>query len=242
MLGLVATVLGLFVVAQLIALTDAGRRLVEESGLTPAEYARSGFFQLCWAIAVLVAFLTLVRGLAAPEVLTTPNVRVLGAIVPVLALGLVVVSLRRMALYDQAFGLTMLRLCVVGAALWMGGTLIMIALRNAGIGASRDWLLCGGGAWALALVVVANVANPEAFVVRHNLARAEAGAPLDLTYLGTLSDDAVPGLADAIERGDHRTRTALRASLRCGDDTTGTAAANWAAMRAAQRRAALCEQ
>ena len=34
-------VLGLFVVAQLLALTSAGQRLVQQSGLTPAEYARS---------------------------------------------------------------------------------------------------------------------------------------------------------------------------------------------------------
>jgi Domain of unknown function (DUF4153) len=39
-------------------------------------------------------------------------VRILGAAVPGLALGLVAVSLRRMALYDQAFGLTRLRLWI----------------------------------------------------------------------------------------------------------------------------------
>ena len=54
--------------------------------------------------------------------------RTLAALVPALALGLVVVSLRRMQLYDQAFGLTMLRLWVVGGAVWLGGLLLMMAL------------------------------------------------------------------------------------------------------------------
>ena len=124
--------------------------------------------------------------------------RGLGAAVPVLALGLVVVSLRRMALYDDVFGLTMLRLWVVGAAVWMGSVLVMTAVRNGRRPDGGNWLVAGAGLSAVLLVVVADVADPEAFVVRHNLARAEAGAELDLGYLFELSDDAVPALADGL--------------------------------------------
>lgn len=47
----------LFVAAQLVAMTTAGERLVRQSGMTPSEYARSGFFQLCWATLVIVSLL-----------------------------------------------------------------------------------------------------------------------------------------------------------------------------------------
>jgi Domain of unknown function (DUF4173) len=248
MLGLVAVVLGLFVVAQLVALTDAGDRLVEQAGLTPAEYARGGFFQLCWAAGLLLAFLGLVRALASPEALARPLVRVLGALVPGLAIGLVVVSLRRMALYDEAFGLTMLRLWVVGAAVWMGLVLVMTAVRALGAPEGRNWVLAAAGGAALLLVLVAGVGNPEAFVVRHNLGRAAdeasltaAGAELDTEYLAGLSDDAVPAIADEIGATvDGATDRALLVALRCGDDPDGVAALNLAAARATDARERHC--
>jgi hypothetical protein len=248
MLVLAVAVSGMFAVSQLVALTGAGRRLVESSGSTPSEYARSGFFQLCWAAAVLVAFLALVRALARPGVLDHPAVRSLGAAAPALALGLVVVSLRRMALYDDAFGLTMLRLWVVGIALWLGVLLLLLALHAAGLRADRDWVLGAAGVVALVLVVVADVADPEAFVVRHNVERAERGAELDPVYLGELSDDAVPAIADALAATtDADTRRALLAALHCdgdrdgeSDEVDGVATLNLAVARAREARDEAC--
>jgi hypothetical protein len=241
MLSLAVGVLALFAVAQLVALSDAGHRLVIESGMTPAEYARSGFFQLCWATALLVAFLALVRGLAAPEVYDGAAVRALAGAVPLLAIGLVVVSLRRMALYDAAFGMTMLRLWVVGAAVWMGLLLAMFAMRNVGLGRNRSWLVGGAGATALALIMVANVANPEAFVAHHNIMRAEHGHELDAGYLGGLSDDAVPAVVDAIRPSrSGAVRAALRDAFSCDSRSTGAAALNVAALRADHARRQLC--
>lgn len=241
MLALAALVLGLFVVSQLVALTDAGQRLVESAGLTPAEYARSGFFQLCRAAGLLLAFLGLVRALATPRALEQRLVRGLGAVVPTLALGLVVVSLRRMALYDQAFGLTMLRLWVIGAAVWMGLVLVMIVVRNLGPDAGRSWLVAGTGLAGVALVLVADVGDPEAFVARHNLERARQGAELDVGYLSGLSDDALPTIAGAIDvAGDPGAQDQLVDALRCAHEEQGVAALNLATARAADVRRDLC--
>ena len=240
-LGLVSAVLTLFVVSQLVALTDAGDRLVESAGLTPAEYARSGFFQLCWATALLLGFLTLVRSLGDAEALRRRPVIVLGAVVPLLALGLVVVSLRRMALYDEAFGLTMLRLAVVGAAIWMGVVLVMTTARNLGLGAERGWLVAGAGAAGLVILLAANVSNPEALVARHNIERARGGAELDVDYLASMSDDVVPTVVDAIDQEpDAERRADLERALRCDDDVIGVARLNLARERADGERAARC--
>lgn len=242
MLGLAAAVLGLFSLAQLLALTDAGDRLVASSGLTPAEYARSGFFQLCWATGILLAFLGLVRRVATPDVLDRPGIRVLGGLVPLLGLTLVGVSLRRMALYDDAFGLTVLRLAVVGAAGWFGVVLLLVAVRNLGLGRSRDWVFGGAAAAALVLVLLANGSDPEAFVVRHDVARARAGegVELDAGYLAGLSDDAVPALVEAARtEQDPARQAALLAAIGC-EDATGTASLNRAAQRAADARDLVC--
>lgn len=241
MLALAAFVMGLFVVSQLVALTSAGHRLIDSAGLTPAVYARSGFFQLCWATGVLVGFLALVRSLAAPGVLAHPVVRRLAGLVPVLALGLVAVSLRRMALYDQAFGLTMLRLWVIGAAAWMGSVLLLVAARNLDARAGRDWVVGGAGAVALALLVVANLANPEAFIVNHNVGRAAAGTALDDAYLGQLSADAVPAIVDvAATTEDAALQARLLDAIGCGSDRHGAAALNVGEARAAAARRDAC--
>ncbi|HVJ97466.1 MAG TPA: DUF4173 domain-containing protein, partial [Acidimicrobiia bacterium] len=169
-------------------------------------------------------------------------VRVLATLVPLMAIGLVVVSVRRMALYDEAFGLTMLRLWVVVAAVWMGVVLLMIAARNAGIGRGRNWLFGGTLAAALALTLLVNVFSPEAFIVRHNVERAERGKTFDAAYLNSLSDDAVPAIVDAIEHSPSPTvRSALSASFPCNRHRTGVAAVNRGAKMANDDRRRLCE-
>lgn len=244
MLGLTAAVLGLFVVAQLVALTGAGDRLVQQAGLTPSEYARSGFFQLCWATALILGLLGLIRGLAHHDAVRARPVRVLAAVVPLLALGLVAVSLRRLALYDDAFGLTMLRLSVTVAAVWMGIVLCLIAARNAGLRADRQWVLGAAACAALALVVAADVADPEAFVVRHNVARAERGATFDGDYLATLSDDALPAVVAEQARtraaGETDLERALDPALRCDRTPHGATTLNLAVAEAASTRRAAC--
>jgi hypothetical protein len=49
-----------------------------------------------------------------------------------------------------------------------------------------------------AVLALLNFVNPDALVVRANVARAEAGMELDAGYLASLSADAVPSLAGAI--------------------------------------------
>lgn len=242
MLGLAVAVLGVFSVAQVLALTGAGEQVVTSSGLTPAEYARTGFFQLCWATGILVVFLAGVRALAAPGVFADRRVKALAALAPLLTLGLVVVSLRRMALYDAAFGLTMLRVAVVAVTLWLGVTLVLMAIRNLGLLSGREWLLGASAATALVLLAVANVANPEALVVRHNLDRASQGEEIDTSYFASLSDDAVPAIADAQQDTmDPALADDLERALRCGDDRTGASAWNVAARSAATARADACK-
>lgn len=239
-LGLAALVLGLFVLSQAVALTGAGQRLIGEAGLTPAEYARTGFFQLCWASVVVVGYLALARFLASADTYATTSVRVLSAAVPLLALGLVGVSLRRMALYDEAFGLTMLRLSVIGACVWIGAVLVMMAARNAGMAMDREWVFGGAVSAALVVVIAANVMNPEAFVVRHNVARAAAGATVDADYFALLSADAIPAIAEAATQADSSRANELRDVIGCDDRARGVATLNLAVGRAAAVRRELC--
>jgi hypothetical protein len=107
---------------------------------------------------------------------------------------------------------------------------VMTAVRNAGR-SGGGWLVAGAGIAALVLVLGADVANPEAFVVRHNGDRARDGADLDIEYVVGLSADAVPAIADD---------PLMARYLYCTVDPRGVAALNLAEARAADRRKDAC--
>jgi hypothetical protein len=56
------------------------------------------------------------------------------------------------------------------------------------------YVATGVVAVSLGFVITMNLLNPDAFIVRQNITRYEAGETLDAAYLGTLSADAVPSL------------------------------------------------
>jgi hypothetical protein len=79
---------------------------------------------------------------------------------------------------------------------------------------------------AIALAVVTllavDVANPEAVIVRRNVDRFAGTDQLDVDYLLGLTDDAVPGLLDALPRmtpdqADHVRRVACEGERRATD-------------------------
>jgi hypothetical protein len=61
-----------FAAAQLVAVSSGGRRVIETAGLTYAEYARTGFFQLLAVAAITLTALMTLWGLADRE---NPSVR-----------------------------------------------------------------------------------------------------------------------------------------------------------------------
>ena len=191
--GLVA-VYAVFAVAQLVAISSSGRAVLDTAGLTYAEYARTGFFQLVAAAGITLVTLLVVRS-GVTEV--SRRLVVLAELGVALTLVAVVVSLRRLDLYEDAYGLTMLRLYVTVFAWLLAALLALLGVWAAGMG-RRDWWTGAALVTGLAVLLGLNVANPEAFVARHNLARARTGAEVDAAYLASLSTDALPALERAL--------------------------------------------
>lgn len=183
-----------FIVVQ-VRYLFGGARLVEVTpGLTYAEYARRGFFEL-----VAVAALTLVVLLFSDWALGRGGKRAFRwqALALVLMVGVILVSaFRRTRLYQEAFGLTEPRFYVTVFMLWLAvvfAGFVVLVLRG-----RRD-LFCfpAFGAAYVALAVL-NGLNPLDFIARTNLERAQAGRLFDARYLATLSADAFPALARAL--------------------------------------------
>jgi Domain of unknown function (DUF4173) len=217
-------------------------RVETQTGLTYAEYARQGFFELV-AVAALVLPVLLVADWALRR--ERPRhafvFRVLAGVLVALLLVVMASALQRMRLYQRAYGLTELRVYATGFMLWLA---VVVAWASATVlRGRRERFAFGALVSGFAAVLVMNAVNPDALIARTNVERSRTGAEIDLRYLEGLSDDAVPALVAALPQLDEHVRRRLAANLlaRRSDDDWRTW--NWSRAHAdallAERRLAL---
>jgi hypothetical protein len=241
--GSLVALFAAFAAAQLVALSAGGRHVLRTAGLTYAEYARTGFFQLLAVAAITLVALVGLRAVTdLPDPARQRRFVVLAELAIALTLVIVAVALRRLALYQDAYGLTMLRLYSSVFAVWIGLILVLAGAAVAGLVPGKAWFPGAAIVAGLVFLLALNVADPEAIVVRHNVARAATTQKVDPGYLAELSDDAVPALVAALPSLPEPARAQVLAAV-CDSahpEFTGWAAANTSRRRAADARRRVC--
>jgi hypothetical protein len=171
-----------------------GAGLVEVTpGLSYAEYARRGFFELVAAAALVVPVLLVADwGAARDEVRSRRALRATSTLLVLLLVGVLASAAYRMRLYQDAYGLTEDRLYGSVFMVWLTGVLAWLAITV--LRGHRRGFVFGAVVGGLACVAALHVLNPHALIARVNISRAAAGAEVDGAYLRTLSADAVPTL------------------------------------------------
>jgi Domain of unknown function (DUF4173) len=173
--------------------------LRETAGLTVATYARDGFFQSIVAAGVVLGTLVLAEWmLGTHEPTGRDHLRIVSGIVLALVAVLLVSAAVKISLYVNEFGLTPDRLFARAGIVWVLCALVVFAmttLRQSTAQFAPTMVLVTIG-W----VTVMNVINPEAMVVRANMARVASGHSFDVQFHATLSADAVPALRAAAKR------------------------------------------
>jgi hypothetical protein len=200
-----------------------GASLVEvTAGLSYAEYARRGFFELVASAALVVPMLLLADWAAAPQSARGRTVlRATMLVLVVLLVGVIASAAYRMRLYQAAYGLTELRVYVsVGI---VGLTAVLAWLVLTVLRGRRERFGFGVVMTGVACVVALHVINPHALVARVNIARAIGGATYDGEYLRTLSADAVPALLSRLDQlpSEERERVTKRLEERWGKARPG---------------------
>jgi hypothetical protein len=229
-LGALSAVLGAFAVTQIIAAVGGADYVERTSGLSYAEYARSGFFQL-----LAVGFVSLATTWMLRPSFSERGHRVLGVVVATGNLGIVAVAIRRLFLYEAAYGLTPLRVGAVLVAIWIGAVFVMTAIAIVRR-ADRAWLLPASIAAAVALLIAANTVNLDGYIAERNIERFAGTGKLDVAALAALSDDALPAIAAAVDDLDDADRTAMTDAV-CGPGAAEGESRSWVGWNLGRARA-----
>ena len=208
-LSAVALLFLLFVAVQSRYLFGADTLVQVTPGLTYADFARRGFFELVFASVLVVPLLLVAdwvtgeRGGRAAWVF-----RSVAGLQIVLVLAVAASALHRLRLYYESYGLTASRLYALVLLVWIAAMLCWLAATV--LRGRRERFAFGALTSGLATIALLFAVNPDAVVARTNVARmASAGTPerFDVAYATTLSADAVPILLEAMP--------GLPADLRC---------------------------
>ncbi len=214
---LLVLLFGLFVAVQLAVLFGGSRHVLDTDGLTYAEYARGGFWQLLIVTGLTLVVLS-VAARWAPRETKTDRVLIRGILGCLAVLTLVVVAsaTHRMDLYADTYGLTRLRLLVVLCELWLG--LVFVLILIAGIRLTGRWLPRAVVAAGVLALIGLSVANPDRLIADHNVTRYEQTDRIDTLYLSNLSADAVPALDRLTGKNRDCVLGAIAADLEYDDD------------------------
>jgi hypothetical protein len=198
-----------FVIVQFRYLFGADTLVQITPGLTYADYARRGFFELVFAVLLVVPVLLAADWLLDRRVRRDVLVfRSLAGVQIGLVLAITASALQRLRLYHASYGLTESRFYAMVLLIWIAAMLFWLAATV--LRGRRESFAFGTLASGLAMVALLFVINPDAVVARANVARmasAEASVRFDVAYATSLSADAVPVLIDAL--------TALPADVQC---------------------------
>ncbi|QIS04512.1 DUF4173 domain-containing protein [Nocardia brasiliensis] len=203
--GTLTALFTVFVGAQFMALFGGDDYVQRTAGLTYAEYARTGFWQLSTVSVLTLAVLLLVLRWARQDTAGDRMwLRALFSAVVVLSLIIVASALGRMWTYQQAYGFTVLRVLVEVCELWLG--LVYLLVLVSVLSLRRLWWGRAVFGTALAALLALAVVNPERLVADRNIDRWERGKTFDFDYLTELSADSLP----AIDRLPEPMRTKAR--------------------------------
>ena len=182
-----------FLTTQARAMFGGDDYVQETAGLTYADYARTGFWQL-FAVTALTILVVTIAWQRADRSTRTGRVlarAVLGGLC-IAALAVVASALHRMDLYIDTFGATRLRVGVMATELWLGAVLVALIVAGAALGTRQ----LPRALMLLTMVATLSFAayNPDERIAQANVDRFEQTGKVDLTYLANLSPDATEAL------------------------------------------------
>jgi len=212
MLGLLDLLFLAFVAVQVRYFFGGSALVQATTGLTYAEYARSGFFELVTVAALVLPFLLFVHWLLRPDDGKGQRVFEWLAGVQIVLLFVIMGSaFQRLRLYQAEYGLSEPRLYPTAFMGWLAVVFVWFGLTV--LRGHRERFAFGAMVAGFLLIAVLHALDPDALIARTNLARAQAGHIFDARYAASLSADAVPDLVAGLPSLNPQDRCTLAGRL-----------------------------
>lgn len=215
-LTVILVIYALFFLAQSSYFLSAFASL-KPKGFTYADYARKGFFELC-RVATINAVLVLFSELfilrvpkngspdtsgESPAGTSKPlaGLRVYNIIMGLSTLILIAVAAAKLYLYIENYGLTPARVNAAWFLLLLASAFIFLIIRQLAP-KFNFWRACTAA--FIVLFAVLAFSNTDALIAKYNIARFYDGSlpSVDVKLFRSLSDVALPELADLLERDE----------------------------------------
>jgi hypothetical protein len=236
LLGSINALFLVFIVLQVSSLFGGAAHLLAE-GLTYAEYAREGFFQL-----VVIAILSfLIIAFAERQIIQNhgahlQSFKMLSGVLVLQVIVILVSAFTRLSLYEHAYGFTDTRLYSHAFMIWLGVLLLLLSVHIWRSGKPEDFSFRAFCTIIIFLFAM-NMLNPDVFIAKKNLDRYQATGLLDARYLGSLSRDALPHTIHLLDSPKEEIRRSFARGLywrynSCGlDDCAEVPQRSWQSAR-----------
>jgi hypothetical protein len=173
-----------------IAYLFGGETYIKQSGISHAQFAREGFFQLAWVIGlVVVIFLAIMRRYHGEL-----SIKILMSLFMMQTIIMGVASLKKMHLYQWIMGATTLRYYVEWFEYFLIAVLV-VGIVFTILRQSFHLILNTVTAMGLIAFTIVSSLNVDYMIASHNVAKFSSDPTrLDTVMLSNLSIDALPAL------------------------------------------------
>jgi hypothetical protein len=182
-------------------------------GVTYAEYAKRGFFELVAVTLINVSIMTGVINFTKNEnVNTAKALKILNSFLVGFTMVMLVSASSRMSLYEETYGYTYLRVFTHAFMIFIFVMLIatLIKVWKESFPLLKSYIVV-----ALIAYLAINYFNADVFIIKNNIRRYEAniGGKIDTDYLDCLSADAVPYMLKLLNDKNTGVSSSIRTQL-----------------------------
>lgn len=199
-MGAVCLLYTVYLLSQLAYLSGGFSGILPE-GYTQAQYARRGFFEMAWLCAIDLGLIGLAVGLIKADEPAPLALRLECLFVGLVTLFFVVSASAKMSMYINAYGLTRLRLLTEVIMVFLGLCTVVVCLWlfRPKLSYMKVIILSG-----LIIGAVVSWVDVDTVVAKYNVEAYQSGKleTVDVYYLATLSEGAVPYLDELTQSSD----------------------------------------
>lgn len=233
LLGTINTIFFAFIIIQFTYLFGVSPSAPLET-MNYSEYVRRGFQELCFAAGA--AFL-LIFAVDLAKKIRTASGRWF-SIALILQVYIVMASaIYRLWMYEQAYGFTELRFYSHAFIVWLS-IIFVILLWKIAQDIPEQKFIFASLIVSLIAAIALNILNPDLYIAQKNLKRYYASGKIDIEYMASLSEDALPAFKQLAASPDQNLKEEFIMIMRnkSGQRLNGPRDTSWQAFNLAQSR------